>query len=70
MPSLFKKRCEHCQSVIPHGATLCPHCDHWVDPKEAKWPWLELLIKLRLPLFFLTLLLGFMIWAIYHTMTL
>ena len=57
MISLTKKKCEHCQSVVPRKAPVCPACERWLDRQDD---WIR---RLRGPIIFLSLVAALLIWA-------
>ncbi|HTH47139.1 MAG TPA: hypothetical protein VMB21_06485, partial [Candidatus Limnocylindria bacterium] len=58
-----RKKCEHCQSVVPRRLPVCPACERWLD-RQTGWVSLTLeLYRLRGPLIFLGLLTAFLVWA-------
>ena len=63
MISLTKKKCEHCQSVVPRKAPVCPACERWLDRQDDWIHLLRELYRLRGPIIFLGLVAAFLIWA-------
>lgn len=66
MISLTKRKCEHCQSVVPRKAHICPACERWLDRQAGPLHLVRDLYRLRGPLIFLGLVIALLAWAFYR----